>query len=77
LFDHPPYNSDLASNNCHLFTYLKNWLGSQHFNNSEELMEDFKTWLKPQAADFFDTGIQKLIHRYDKYLNSSSDYVEK
>jgi hypothetical protein len=44
-----------------LFTYLKNWLGSQRFNNSEELMEGVKMWLSSQAADFFDTGIQKLI----------------
>jgi hypothetical protein len=29
------------------------------------------------AADFFGTGIQKLIPRYDKRLNSGSDYTEK
>jgi hypothetical protein len=28
------------------------------------------------AADFFDTGIQKLIPRYER-LNSGGDYVEK
>jgi hypothetical protein len=36
LFDHPPYSPDL-------FTYLKNWLGSQDFNNNEEIMVDVKT----------------------------------
>jgi hypothetical protein len=30
-----------------------------------------------QAADFNDTGIQKLILRNDKYLRSGGDYVEK
>jgi transposase len=39
LFDHPPYCPDLAPSDYHLFTYLKNWLGSQHFNSNEELME--------------------------------------
>jgi histone-lysine N-methyltransferase SETMAR len=38
LFDHPPYGPDLTPNDYHLFTYLKNWLGSQRFNNNEELM---------------------------------------
>jgi hypothetical protein len=57
LFDHPPYNPDLAPGDYHLFTYLKNWLESQRFSNNEELMEDVKTWLGSQAADFFDTGI--------------------
>jgi histone-lysine N-methyltransferase SETMAR len=61
LYDHPPYSPDLAPNDYYLFTYLKNWLGSQRFNNNEELMEGVKTWLSSQAADFFDTGIQKLI----------------
>jgi histone-lysine N-methyltransferase SETMAR len=77
LFDHPPYNPDLAPSDCHLFTSLKNWLGSQSFNNNEKLMEGVKTWLNSQAADFFDTGRQKLISRYDKCLSSGGDYVEK
>jgi hypothetical protein len=29
--------------------------------NNEELMEGVKMWLSSMAADFFDTGIQKLI----------------
>jgi histone-lysine N-methyltransferase SETMAR len=61
LFDHPPYSPDLAVSNYHLFTYPKNWLGSQHFNSNEHLMEGIKMWLSSQAADFFNTGIQKLI----------------
>jgi peptidoglycan/xylan/chitin deacetylase (PgdA/CDA1 family) len=29
LFDHPPYNPDLAPRDCHLFTYPTKWLRSQ------------------------------------------------
>jgi hypothetical protein len=36
-----------------------------------------KTWLSSQVADFFDTGIQKLIPQCDKFPNSGGDYVEK
>jgi hypothetical protein len=50
LFDHPQYSPDLTANNCHLFVYLKNWLGSQHFSNNEKLMECVKTWLSPQIS---------------------------
>jgi transposase len=57
LFDHPPYSTDLAPSDSHLFTYFKNGLGSQSFSNSEELMEGVKTWLSSLAADFFDKGI--------------------
>jgi hypothetical protein len=77
LSDQTPYSPDLAWSDYHLFTYLKIWLGSQCFKNNEELMEDVKTWMSSQAADFSDTGIQKLIPRYDKCLNSGGDYIKK
>jgi hypothetical protein len=77
LFDHPPYSPDPATSDYHLFTYLKNWLRSQRFNNNEELIEGVKTRLSSETAGFFDTGIQKLIPRYDKFLNSGGDHVEK
>jgi hypothetical protein len=34
LFDHSPYSPDSAPSDYHLFTYLKNCLGSQRFNNN-------------------------------------------
>jgi hypothetical protein len=37
------------------------------------LKEGVKTWLNSQAADFFDTGIQKRILWYDKWLNFGGD----
>jgi AAA15 family ATPase/GTPase len=79
LFDHRPYSTDLAPSDYHLLncTYLKNWLGSQHSNNNKAPMEVVKTWLSSQAENFFDTGIQKLILRYNKCLNSGDDSVEK
>jgi histone-lysine N-methyltransferase SETMAR len=78
LFDHPPYSPDLASSDYHLITYLKNWLGSQRFNDNEDSLQSVvETLLSSQAADFFDTGVQKLIPRHDKFLNSGDDHVYK
>jgi transposase len=57
LFGRPPYSPDLAPSDYHLFSYLKNWVGSQRFNSNEGLMEGVKTWLRSQATGFFDTGI--------------------
>jgi hypothetical protein len=33
----------------------------------------YKMWLSSQMAGFFDIGIQKLIPKYDKCLNSGSE----
>jgi hypothetical protein len=60
LLEHCPHSPDLVPSDYHLFIYLKNWLGSQRFNNNE-LMEGVKTWLSSQVADFSDTCIKKLI----------------
>jgi transposase len=43
FFDRHPYSPDLAPSSSHLSIYPKNWLGSQRFNNNEELMEGVKT----------------------------------
>jgi histone-lysine N-methyltransferase SETMAR len=64
LFDHPPYSPELPLSNYDLFTCLKNWLRSQRFSGNEELLGGVKTWPSSKAADFFDTGVHKLISRY-------------
>lgn len=56
---------------------MKRWLGGQHFGTDIELQTSVETWLKTQAAPFYDEGIGKLVPRYDKCLNRSGDYVEK
>jgi histone-lysine N-methyltransferase SETMAR len=58
LFYHPPYTSNLAPSYCLLFSYLKNWLRSQHFKDTEKWMEVVKMWMSTLAADFFDICIQ-------------------
>jgi hypothetical protein len=41
------------------------------------VQEEFMTWFKEQAADFYDSGIQKLVPRLNKYLDNAGDYVVK
>ncbi|PNF17893.1 hypothetical protein B7P43_G02234 [Cryptotermes secundus] len=49
----------------------------RNFENDREAEIVVTQWFQSQAADFYDTGIQKLVPRYDKGLNSGGDYVEK
>lgn len=76
VFDHPPYSPDLAPSDFHLFLHLKSFLGGRHFNDDDELKEHVTTWLKTQAATFYEEGIQKLVPRYDKCLQNFGSYVE-
>jgi hypothetical protein len=76
LFECPSYHPDFALSNYHLFTSLKNWLGSQHFNNNE-------CWWKVSKHDWFHrwqtfwTQVYKnLFPCYDKCHSSGGDCIE-
>jgi len=58
-----------------LFLHLKKHLAGKKFDDDDELQEGVVTWLKEQAADFYDSGIQKLVPRLNKYLDNAGDYV--
>jgi hypothetical protein len=44
-------------------------------SNDDEVQEEVMTWFNGQAADFYDSGIQKLVPGLNKCLDSASDYV--
>ncbi|GBN43836.1 hypothetical protein AVEN_137872-1 [Araneus ventricosus] len=69
----PSYSKDLAPN-----------VGSKHLSGTRLLSEsDVKTatenWLNEQGRDFYQAGLNKLVLRSDKCLNTCrfGDYVEK
>jgi hypothetical protein len=45
--------------------------------NKGAVQQEVMTWFKGQAADFYDSGIQKLVLRLNKCLDNAGDYVEK
>jgi len=61
----------------HFFLHLKKHLVGKIFDDDDEVQEEVMTWFKAQAADFFDSGIQKLVPRLNKCLDNAGDYVEK
>jgi len=60
-----------------LFLRLKKHLAGKKFEDDDEVQEEVVTWFKVQAADFYDSGIKKLVPRLNKYLDNAGDYVEK
>jgi hypothetical protein len=54
--------------------------GTSHwekFEDDDEVQEEVMTCFKGQAADFYNSGIQKLFQRLNKCLDNAGDYVEK
>jgi len=60
-----------------LFLHLKKRLAGKKFDDDDEVQEEVMASFKEQAADFYDSGIQKLVPRLHKCLKNASDYVEK
>jgi histone-lysine N-methyltransferase SETMAR len=75
--DHPPYSPDLAPSGFHLFLHLKTYLVGKKFDDDDEVQGEVMTWFKRLAADFYDSGIQKLVLRLNKCLDIAGDCVEK
>jgi hypothetical protein len=61
----------------HLFLHLKKHLSGKKNDDDDELQEEDTTWFKVQAANVYDSGIQKLVPRLNKCLDNAGDCVEK
>lgn len=77
VLDHPPHSPDLAPSDFHLFLHLKQYLAGKKFDDDDEVKEEVMTWFKGLGADFYDTGIQKLVPRLNRCLDNGGNYVEK
>ena len=60
-----------------MFLHLKKNLDGKKFDDDDEVQEEVMTWFKGQAADFYDSGIQKVVPRLNRCLDKAGDYVEK
>jgi histone-lysine N-methyltransferase SETMAR len=47
------------------------------FHHTPESKQQSQQWRHTQAADFYDSGIQKLVPRLNKCLDNAGDYVKK
>jgi hypothetical protein len=63
--------------NFHLFLHQKKHLAGKKLDDDNEVQEEVMMWFKGQAADFYDSGIQKLVPRLNKCLDNADEYVEK
>lgn len=47
-----------------------------NFTNDEDIKKAVTSWLQSLAVTEYITRIEKLVSRYNKYLNSNGNYVE-
>ena len=66
VLPHLPYSPDLWPTNNHFFQHLYNFLQRKCFHKQQEAEYVFPESVKSQSMDFYATGINKLISRWQK-----------
>ena len=59
------------------FLHPQKYRAEKTFDDDDDVQKEVMTWFKVQAADFHDSGIQKLVPRLNKCLDNAGDYAEK
>ena len=77
VIPHPPYSPDLAPPDYHLFGPKKERLRGIRYRNDYKVKTAVLNWLRHQPAEFYNTGIHTLVHRWTVALKEGVDYVEK
>lgn len=77
VLPHPPYSPDLAPSDFHLFGPLKEGLRGRRFADNNAVMDAVKSWTTSADVNFYERGIQALVHRWRKCVEKDGDYVEK
>jgi len=77
VLPHPPYSPDLAPSDFHLFGPMKDGLRGQHFPSKDAVVQAVKQWATSAGADFYECGMQALVHHWQKCIANGGDYVEK
>jgi histone-lysine N-methyltransferase SETMAR len=60
----PPYSTDLAPSDFHLFVPMKDGLLGQHFPSYDAVVRAVKQLSTSTGADFYERGMQALVHRW-------------
>jgi histone-lysine N-methyltransferase SETMAR len=74
--DRPPYSSDLAPSDYHLFPGLKKQLKVRHFSSDTEVIAAAEPWLGRQPSEFFLSGLQKLEQRAKQCIELRGEFIE-
>jgi hypothetical protein len=61
----------------HLFGKLKDSLHGSKFEDNEFLVAAAKNCLRNAGREFYKAGIQAVVKRWKKAVESGGDYVEK
>ncbi|KAM5284018.1 protein AF-10 isoform 13-T19 [Hipposideros larvatus] len=76
VLPYPPYSPDLSPTNYHFFKHLDNFLQGKHFHKQQDAENAFQEFIESQSTEFYTTGINKLISRWQKCIDCNGSYFD-
>ncbi|XP_015436815.1 PREDICTED: histone-lysine N-methyltransferase SETMAR-like [Dufourea novaeangliae] len=73
---HPPYSPDLSPTDYHLFKHLKIFLREKNFKTQAAAENAVEEFIASRTPEFYDTGINKLVLRWQKCIESNGSYFD-
>ena len=74
VLPHPPYSPDLSPTDYHFFPILDKFLKNKKALTRDAIMNVFEEFLRSRTPDFYFNGIENLINRWQKCLDSNGGY---
>ena len=74
---HPPYSPDLSPTDYHFFKHLDNFLHEKCFKNLCDTKNAFSDFIDTRTQDFYVTGINTLVLRWQKCADSDGAYFNQ
>lgn len=74
VLSHPPYSPDLAPSDYHLFLSMQNFFNGKKFQNFEGVQKGLTDFLASKDTNFYTSGINNLVSRWKKVIESSGQY---
>lgn len=75
IMPHPPYSPDIAPSDYHLFRSLQNNLNGKKFKNVEDVKNHLDTFFNEKPRDFYESGIRKLVERWEWIAEHDGEYI--
>jgi len=63
---HPPYSSDIAPSDYHLFRSLQNFLNGKNFKNDDGIKSHLVQFFADKNQQFYEREIMMLPERWQK-----------
>ena len=75
VIPHPPYSPDLAPSDYHLYCSLQNHLNGKKFYSNEAVKNELIQYFASKNQTFYESGIMKLIERWQKVIEQNGQYI--